>query len=427
MGLFKNEVGRPSNETLEKRRTVYIVIVLVLVALVGAGVFFTVKYFSNKDGDVSGKGKNAAIGGCVMPYNRNNCASAGNATVKEIQRMLKKKGFYSSTIDGNFGPGTQTAVKNFQKSQGVSQDGNVGPDTLKRLANATGTGYYEITYSANGGSGSLNYNGGYYTGAWNNKQIILKGVSTALSNGKFTKSGQTHVGYKATSSGKFYNIGQYVSSFPYNSMTLSAVYCPTGQTYNSSTGKCTGGNNSSSQTYNPQMTCYKNGTAIKSSTTIYMETDSISCKVTGAAPGSKYAWYFGSSYVTNAANMPAQKVLAKASFDIYVQITNSDSKNNKKLTTTIKPKETVAPKITISAAGNAKINVTASDNFGLAKLVLDCNTPNRAQTTKTISGKTYSGTISDYRMGTGSHYVCAYDTFGNMTKSNSVYVKGMTS
>lgn len=60
MGLFKNDVGRPSNETIRKRRQIYVVIVLALVALVGVGVTYTVSYFkTNYGASVSSTSKNA--------------------------------------------------------------------------------------------------------------------------------------------------------------------------------------------------------------------------------------------------------------------------------------------------------------------------------------------------------------------------------
>ena len=46
MGLFKNEVGRPSNETLRKRKVAYFAIALGAVALVGGGGYFAYKSFN---------------------------------------------------------------------------------------------------------------------------------------------------------------------------------------------------------------------------------------------------------------------------------------------------------------------------------------------------------------------------------------------
>nr|MBA3469865.1 peptidoglycan-binding protein [Herpetosiphonaceae bacterium] len=52
--------------------------------------------------------------------------------VKTVQNQLKAKG-YAVTVDGQFGPGTETAVKSFQRSQGELEDGIVGMNTWNRL------------------------------------------------------------------------------------------------------------------------------------------------------------------------------------------------------------------------------------------------------------------------------------------------------
>lgn len=53
--------------------------------------------------------------------------------VKKIQKRLKTLGFYKGTIDGDFGGGTESAVKTFQKAKNFIIDGMVGPDTWKAL------------------------------------------------------------------------------------------------------------------------------------------------------------------------------------------------------------------------------------------------------------------------------------------------------
>ena len=47
--------------------------------------------------------------------------------VKEIQKLLKL------TADGDFGRGTQGAVKTFQRNYGLNDDGVVGPKTLAKM------------------------------------------------------------------------------------------------------------------------------------------------------------------------------------------------------------------------------------------------------------------------------------------------------
>ena len=56
----------------------------------------------------------------------------GNA-VKKVQQRLKKLGYYTGTADGDYGPGTKTAVKNFQKRNGLTANGKVNKKTLTKL------------------------------------------------------------------------------------------------------------------------------------------------------------------------------------------------------------------------------------------------------------------------------------------------------
>ncbi|WMJ24097.1 spore cortex-lytic enzyme [Paludicola sp. MB14-C6] len=59
--------------------------------------------------------------------------------VKAIQEKLKERGIFNGTVDGIFGPTTESAVKKFQKQQKLTQDGIVGPATLKKLGISIGT------------------------------------------------------------------------------------------------------------------------------------------------------------------------------------------------------------------------------------------------------------------------------------------------
>lgn len=59
--------------------------------------------------------------------------------LKTIQTALTQLGF-KAKADGWFGPGTAKAVRDFQKSKGLKVDGDPGPNTLKAMANAVGSG-----------------------------------------------------------------------------------------------------------------------------------------------------------------------------------------------------------------------------------------------------------------------------------------------
>ena len=58
--------------------------------------------------------------------------STGSA-VRTIQTKLKNWGYYDGVVDGVFGSQTTQAVKYFQRKNGLTADGIVGPATLKAL------------------------------------------------------------------------------------------------------------------------------------------------------------------------------------------------------------------------------------------------------------------------------------------------------
>ena len=53
--------------------------------------------------------------------------------VEAVQHLLKHKHGYSITVDGAFGPNTNTVVQDFQESHGLTVDGIVGRKTWKAL------------------------------------------------------------------------------------------------------------------------------------------------------------------------------------------------------------------------------------------------------------------------------------------------------
>lgn len=53
--------------------------------------------------------------------------------VKNIQTVLKQKGYYTGNVDGIYGTITKNAVIRFQRDNGLAADGIVGPQTLKAL------------------------------------------------------------------------------------------------------------------------------------------------------------------------------------------------------------------------------------------------------------------------------------------------------
>ncbi|QEK13273.1 spore cortex-lytic enzyme [Crassaminicella thermophila] len=58
---------------------------------------------------------------------------SSGSEVKQLQTKLKNWGYYDGPIDGVFGGGTFEAVKKFQKKNGLTVDGVVGPKTAEKL------------------------------------------------------------------------------------------------------------------------------------------------------------------------------------------------------------------------------------------------------------------------------------------------------
>ena len=54
--------------------------------------------------------------------------------VRALQQRLASLGFHVDRVDGIFGPQTDRAIRDFQRSVGVASDGTCGPDTYRALA-----------------------------------------------------------------------------------------------------------------------------------------------------------------------------------------------------------------------------------------------------------------------------------------------------
>jgi peptidoglycan hydrolase-like protein with peptidoglycan-binding domain len=74
------------------------------------------------------------------------------SSVKKVQQRLKKLGYYTGSADGDYGGGTKTAVKNFQKRNGLTVNGTVNKKTLAKLNSSSAK--KARASDAAGGSGS---------------------------------------------------------------------------------------------------------------------------------------------------------------------------------------------------------------------------------------------------------------------------------
>ena len=110
-------------------------------------------------------------GAAAASYKR---GSSGE-TVKQIQTRLAEWGYYSGAIDGIYGSATESAVRRFQKANGLTADGICGSATLTAIG------------LPSGGSG-----GGTNTSYSNDVQLLARLISAEARGEPYT--GQVAVG-----------------------------------------------------------------------------------------------------------------------------------------------------------------------------------------------------------------------------------------
>lgn len=61
-------------------------------------------------------------------------AAGGNAEqVKAVQQALKDKGMDPGEVDGKMGPKTQSALREYQKKEGLKESGRLDTETMAKL------------------------------------------------------------------------------------------------------------------------------------------------------------------------------------------------------------------------------------------------------------------------------------------------------
>lgn len=92
--------------------------------------------------------------------------------VRNLQKALKNKGYYSGSVDGKYGAATTAAVVAFQSAQGLRVDGKAGPATQRALfttSSSTDTSKYTTLRPGDSGAAIRQLQTtlkqkGYYTG-----------------------------------------------------------------------------------------------------------------------------------------------------------------------------------------------------------------------------------------------------------------------
>lgn len=79
---------------------------------------------------------------------------SSGAMVTQIQTKLKSWGYYTGTVDGAYGSGTERAVRAFQQKNGLTVDGKAGDQTLAAMGLSVGSGNSGNSGGSGGASGS---------------------------------------------------------------------------------------------------------------------------------------------------------------------------------------------------------------------------------------------------------------------------------
>ena len=79
---------------------------------------------------------------------------SSGAVVTQIQTKLKSWGYYTGTVDGVYGSGTERAVRAFQQKNGLTVDGKAGDQTLAAMGLSAGSGNSGNSGGSGGASGS---------------------------------------------------------------------------------------------------------------------------------------------------------------------------------------------------------------------------------------------------------------------------------
>ena len=116
------------NEIFKTKYASFIAVLLTLSFIIGIGYIY-----NDKNNNIESQEVLSKVG------------SRGDE-VRRIQTKLKSLGFFNGTVDGIYGTKTQSAVKKYQQSVGITADGIAGPKTLLYLglgsSSSTSSGGY---------------------------------------------------------------------------------------------------------------------------------------------------------------------------------------------------------------------------------------------------------------------------------------------
>jgi peptidoglycan hydrolase-like protein with peptidoglycan-binding domain len=138
---------------------------------------------SSSSGQTSSSQQGAQSGSSQMGSSQSGSASgeqSNPALVRSAQQALKQKGYDVGTIDGQLGPTTDSALRNFQQAQGLPQSGTLDQQTLSALgvdqnqSSMSNQGSQGTTSDQGSQSGSTSSQGSQGQGAMQNQGSATK-------------------------------------------------------------------------------------------------------------------------------------------------------------------------------------------------------------------------------------------------------------
>ena len=94
---------------------------------------------SSSSSGSSSSGSSGSTGTTDTTLKTNQTLKPGDTSdqVSAMQKRLKELGYYTGTVDGEYGYGTRQAVIAFQRNNGLTQDGIAGESTLKKMVSSS--------------------------------------------------------------------------------------------------------------------------------------------------------------------------------------------------------------------------------------------------------------------------------------------------
>ena len=126
------------------------------------------------------------------------------SAVRTLQKNLKTLGYYSGSVDGDYGDGTTAAVKSFQTAFGLTADGVAGKGTLNAIERALNGG---LSGSSGSSSGGKNSPENYGKTASSNGYTTLATSSSTKSEVTALQAALNATGYYAGNSDGVYGAG----------------------------------------------------------------------------------------------------------------------------------------------------------------------------------------------------------------------------